>query len=157
MCFKLDDEIVTQVWLSVHKLKLNGEEKEPSRQDVIHTNDEEGIKLIFNLFKIIKNEITAPTKITEDTVFKSLKSFTKEVRKNGDLEQPIRKKIKKLKNYKFYKGFIAVSGEEILNQLNSLRDKRIEFWNSILEKYVENKVEYKKKLKAYFKAEKPGI
>ena len=152
----MDDEIVTQVWLSVHKSKLNGEEVS-SRQDVIHTNDEEGIKLIFSLFKIIKNEVSAPTEITDDNVFKSLNNFITEFQKNPDLEQPIKKKIKKLGDYKFSKGFIDVSEEKIINQLKSLREKRIKFWNSVLEIYIENREEYNTKLKNYFKAEKPEI
>jgi len=148
------DDVGNQVWLSIPNPKKS---EKPLKTDVIITDNEDGIKLIFKLFKIIKSEISNPTKITEDVVFKSLRSLLSDFQEDQNLEQKIRKKIKKLEKHKFYNGFIEVSGEEILNQLNVVRDKRIEFWNSILKKFIKDKVNYNNKLKNYFNPKKSEI
>lgn len=147
----MDHETVTQVWLSVHKLKIkDGEDIEPPKTDVILVNDEEGLKLLFALFKILKNEFIEVEELTEDIVFKYLKTFVKEFDRDRDLTGAIIKKIKKLERYKFYKGFIEITGEEIIERIKSLRRKRIKLWKGIFEKYNENKDIYNIKLADHF-------
>lgn len=150
----MDDDTVTQVWLSVHKLKTkDGEDKESPKRDVILTNDEEGIKLLFTLFKILKNEFIEAEELTEDIIFKYLKSFVNEFERNGDLTETIKKKLNKLERYKFYKNseLIEITGEEITERIKSLRSKRIRLWKAISERYNENKENYNNKLSKYSK------
>ena len=146
----MDDETVTQVWLSVHKLKVkDGEDIEPPKTDVILVNDEEGIKFLFSVFKIVKNELVESEKITKEITSKYLKILAVKFGKNEDLSGVLAKKIKKLEKYKFYKGVVEISSEELVEALESLRYKRIRFWKAIFKNYVENKDEFNEELKSY--------
>ncbi len=102
----------------------------------------------------MKNEFSEVEKLTEDTVFKYLKTFMKEFDRNRDLTEAITKKINKLERYTFNKGFIEITGEEIIERMKSFRRKRIKLWKEILEKYNRNKDIYNIKLTDHFKPAK---
>jgi len=152
----MDDETVTQIWLSVNKIKVkDGEDSEPAKTDVILVNDEEGIKLLFALFKTLKNEFIEGEELTKDSVLGYLKNnFRPIFKEKGDLTEAITKKIKKLERYKFHKGSIEITGEEIIERMKSLRRKRIKRWKAILENYNENKDRFNTELEEYFKPPK---
>jgi len=148
---KEDDRL--QVWLSVHDPETS---EKPLRTDVILTNDEEGIKFLFTLFKIIKNELGEIEVFKEDTVLKHLKIYIAEFDKKGDLTETLKKKIRKLERYKFYRSsdLIEISGEEIIERMKLLRSKKIKLWKEIFKSYDENKEEFNIKLAEYFKSKK---
>jgi len=130
---------------------------EPFKSNVLWA-DNESFKLIFELFKIIKNEsqdlkedINRSNEPAKATLKILINDYASDFDKKGDLEQILTRKVDKLKKYKFYKGLIEISIEKIVDELKSLRKNRIMHWERILKEYLENKEYFNKKLDEYNK------
>lgn len=120
--------------------------------------DNKSFKLIFELFKIIKNEsqdlredINTSNEPNKTALRVLINNHASDFDKKGDLEDVLLKKVDKLKKYKFYKGLIDISIEKIIEKLKSLRKRRIMHWERILKEYMENKVIFNKELDEYNK------
>lgn len=122
------------------------------RDNTIWTNNN-GLKVLFELFSIVKDEaVETSMKVTElenrfDKVYTILlNTFISEFETNKDLEDIIVKNINKLRKYDF-----TPLLEEIKEMLLSLRNQKINFYETLLKEYKKRKEEYHRKLREYLK------
>jgi hypothetical protein len=154
-------QIINQSWYLADLLKLDDPEIERYqglsryRTRSLHAHPE-GLKAFFELFSIFKDEMSfilpdEPDKSFFERVLTVLKrDFFSEFERYGDLEVAISDYIEELEKYEFLSLPKDLFFDKLSKMIYRLRDRRIAFYEALLEDYLANKNKYDKAMLDYY-------
>lgn len=146
--------ISNQSWYLKDLLRLENSEVERYTKNLPYyrTHDlfthTEGLKLFFDLFFVFKNEIDSILPITPDkSLFEGViailkRDFAYRFVQQDDLENAIIEHIKELEKYEFFSLAKEQFYVKLSKMIYSLRNRRIAFYEAVLEDYLANREKY---------------
>lgn len=138
-------EDIFEVFLMFRNISQENIDQEFKRK-LLWTNIE-GLRLLKTLFMIIKNEMEEVVSLIDlgrerDNRKKKLKIMKNKFSESTDIdyiENCLVKQIAKLKKFSFRKGVLTVNLDEISDSIELLREKRINFWEDLLNTFRNDK------------------
>ena len=133
------DKISYQVWLKAMPLKSETEKKKES--NVLFSPDF-GIKPLFKIFDILKSELSRPLEgVDLGAVRIIFNEFSyNDLTTNENIRNTINNHLKDLRDYDSLL-------KKIKKILFSLRERRIKFWETVIEDYLNNEERNTEELK----------